>query len=430
MNTDGRCGQANNVLDQRAPEECAASTILYANDFEGSLLGLAVANSAPPTPYNWVLTTAPLPYDRPGKAAWCESRNVGNCNSVNESGTHSMTTTTIVVPSAAAHPYLAFTHTLGSEGLFDGGRVEIAIDGSAFAPIPRTAFNYNPYNARLTSAAAGNTDPLASSDAWTGLGGQWGRSIIDLAAVGAVGRDIRIRFTFGKDGCTGGQGWYVDDLVVYDCPDCDTDTRADILQYRYRASTAFGESIGFNSNVTLSLAGLPQAADAVEIQFLAKADLSAATEYVVVSANGIALGDVFRVGGSDCAATPSRASLLVPAAVFNSAIALGNNGDTADFLLVGTAEMNAAACTVPFIGIDIRYNVAGPADADGDFTPDSCELCPADFNQSGGAPTVQDIFDFLSAYFANLPSADFNTVGGITVQDIFDFLTAYFTACP
>ena len=54
--------------------------------------------------------------------------------------------------------------------------------------------------------------------------------------------------------------------------------------------------------------------------------------------------------------------------------------------------------------------------------------CAADFNGSGMV-TVQDIFDFLSAYFAGLPSADFNHVGGITVQDIFDFLTAWFTPC-
>ena len=54
--------------------------------------------------------------------------------------------------------------------------------------------------------------------------------------------------------------------------------------------------------------------------------------------------------------------------------------------------------------------------------------CPADFNNSGAA-TVQDIFDFLTAWFAADPRADLNGTGGITVQDIFDFLAAWFAGC-
>jgi hypothetical protein len=53
--------------------------------------------------------------------------------------------------------------------------------------------------------------------------------------------------------------------------------------------------------------------------------------------------------------------------------------------------------------------------------------CKADFNHVGGV-TVQDIFDFLSAYFTGNPLADFNG-GGVTVQDIFDYLTGYFSGC-
>jgi hypothetical protein len=55
--------------------------------------------------------------------------------------------------------------------------------------------------------------------------------------------------------------------------------------------------------------------------------------------------------------------------------------------------------------------------------------CIADFNGSG-AVTVQDIFDFLAAYFSNNPAADVNDSGSVTVQDIFDFLAAYFAGCP
>ena len=54
--------------------------------------------------------------------------------------------------------------------------------------------------------------------------------------------------------------------------------------------------------------------------------------------------------------------------------------------------------------------------------------CPADFDCSGTV-TVQDIFDFLSAWFARDPRADFDGSGSITVQDIFDFLGAWFSKC-
>ncbi|GEM_PF-1908186 len=54
--------------------------------------------------------------------------------------------------------------------------------------------------------------------------------------------------------------------------------------------------------------------------------------------------------------------------------------------------------------------------------------CPADFNGSG-SPTVQDLFDFLAAYFSSDPRADINRSGTISVQDIFDFLAAYFAGC-
>ena len=54
--------------------------------------------------------------------------------------------------------------------------------------------------------------------------------------------------------------------------------------------------------------------------------------------------------------------------------------------------------------------------------------CRADFNCSGSV-TIQDIFDYLTAWFARAASADFNRSGTVTVQDIFDFLTAWFAGC-
>ncbi len=55
-------------------------------------------------------------------------------------------------------------------------------------------------------------------------------------------------------------------------------------------------------------------------------------------------------------------------------------------------------------------------------------VCAADFNGVNGV-TVQDIFDFLTAWLAGSPLANFNGINGVTVQDIFDFLTAWLAGC-
>ncbi len=78
----------------------------------------------------------------------------------------------------------------------------------------------------------------------------------------------------------------------------------------------------------------------------------------------------------------------------------------------------ASECTGPnrsYAGDTVSCNAPG-----NNTTP----CCKADFNHMGGI-AVNDIFSFLSAWFAHDPSADING-GGIAVNDIFSFLTAWF----
>ena len=75
-------------------------------------------------------------------------------------------------------------------------------------------------------------------------------------------------------------------------------------------------------------------------------------------------------------------------------------------------------------GPNVRFTGNGVAcNAVGSVTP----CCKADFNQSG-ALSVQDIFDFLAAWFGGNSFADING-GGLAVQDIFDFLAGWFGGC-
>ena len=84
-------------------------------------------------------------------------------------------------------------------------------------------------------------------------------------------------------------------------------------------------------------------------------------------------------------------------------------------------------------------NVVEPINCQGVTTPilayrGNCTLCGtpfccgADYNNNGTIE-VQDIFDFLDAWFQQVPASDFNHDGFKNVQDIFDFLSAWFAGC-
>jgi hypothetical protein len=82
----------------------------------------------------------------------------------------------------------------------------------------------------------------------------------------------------------------------------------------------------------------------------------------------------------------------------------------------------ATVCTGPnrhFAGPGTVCNAAGNL-----TTP----CCYADFNHSG-AVSVQDIFDYLFAYFGGALNADANHSGSLSVQDLFDYLFEYFSGC-
>ncbi len=83
-----------------------------------------------------------------------------------------------------------------------------------------------------------------------------------------------------------------------------------------------------------------------------------------------------------------------------------------------------AACTgtyTAFVSVGSACNASGPGGSN--TTP----CCKADFNHTSGI-AVQDIFDFLNAWFASSAAADFNG-GGLDVQDIFDFINAWLAGC-
>ncbi len=86
---------------------------------------------------------------------------------------------------------------------YDGGRIEISIDGGTWEPL--TPAGGYPYLVRDGQNPFPGETPLFS-----GSHG-WQRETIDLAAYSGT---ARIRFAFGSDSNTTEEGWYIDDVVL------------------------------------------------------------------------------------------------------------------------------------------------------------------------------------------------------------------------
>ncbi|MGH7357208.1 MAG: M4 family metallopeptidase [Candidatus Rokuibacteriota bacterium] len=220
------------VLQPGAPEVCADApnppTTVFSENFEDGLNGWTLSNQGvfsgwPGT--DWAQDTT-LPGGRSGAAAFAADPNEGNCDfgAGDISGVMRMESPDIAIPDVnASAPRLTFDHYVATEAGWDGGNLKISVNGGPFTIVPSGAFTFNEYNAVLNTAAAGNTNPLAGEEGFTGtdggeLGGSWGQSQVDLASLGIVpGDTVRLRFDFGTDGCAGIDGWYVDDVTLVLC---------------------------------------------------------------------------------------------------------------------------------------------------------------------------------------------------------------------
>lgn len=230
MNTPGFCGQSRNILDSTPPQPCSSPAIpIFAEDFENGLgMWTTEVTGTPGTSYNWVATTQPLPFGRTGKAAFCDNLN-SNC-SQNEAASRSLISPVIQLPQSMHFPILAFHHYISSEQGFDGGRLRIRINNEPWDLVTIGSFFYNGYNDRLFNSSQGSNNPIGGSIAFTGTGGQWGTSLVYLGPILQSASTVQIRFDFSQDFCAGLDGWYVDDVQIYDCvgaTDCNNNSIPD-----------------------------------------------------------------------------------------------------------------------------------------------------------------------------------------------------------
>ncbi|MBX3402735.1 MAG: VCBS repeat-containing protein [Phycisphaeraceae bacterium] len=157
-----------------------------------------------------------------------------------------------------------------------------------------------------------------------------------------------------------------------------------------------------------------------------------------VATQTISVGSPVRAIASGDLNRDNRADLVVavdPAAGNGSVRVYINNGSgtfsLGPVLTVPVDPTSVALADVSGDGLRdvIATSQNGPAGNLLVFRNSSPAACLANFDGVGGVQ-VNDIFAFLTAWFAGFPAADLNQNGSNDVPDIFQFLTLWFAGCP
>ena len=176
--------------------------------------GWLTANSGVGTPF---VTTTTAPDSPPNSIFTPNPSAVGGA---------SLTSPSIPITSAAA--VVTFRNNYNTENSWDGGALEISINGGAFTDILAAGgrFIEGGYNGSL-GVATGN--PVSGRAAWTGNSGGYITSKAQLPA-SARFQNVQLRWLFGSDTNTFEVGWNVDNVQVagsYVCFAATVKSRAD-----------------------------------------------------------------------------------------------------------------------------------------------------------------------------------------------------------
>ena len=99
-----------------------------------------------------------------------------------------------------------------TDSAYDGGIVELSVDGGAFSQItPLTG--YTKTFRWLTSGGNPVTGPMPGQPCFSGVDTVWTQKTFDLSDY--AGHSVQVRFRFGSDAGTNREGWYVDDVQMF-----------------------------------------------------------------------------------------------------------------------------------------------------------------------------------------------------------------------
>jgi Zn-dependent metalloprotease len=206
--------------------EASLSNPIFFEDWESGIGTEWTIAQIPVNPGTWEnrewIINNNLPKNRTGSSIYAPNPLNGDCDTDLQNGIIQLESPTITMPNYTTGTFdLAFNHNVATETDYDGGNIKYSLDGGVWTLLPASAFIYNAYNKTLNNT--NNDNPMMGEDAFSGSDENsndsvWGTSIIDLSSLGVVATStIQLRWEFGSDGCNGNDGWYIDEIVVYNC---------------------------------------------------------------------------------------------------------------------------------------------------------------------------------------------------------------------
>jgi len=162
-------------------------------------------------------------------AAWTSSATVAGVQWATSTGAFDTSPNSVFVPNSAAasdsvlqspritlgpgKAQISFRHLYNVESGYDGGVLEVSVNGGAFTDIVALggSFVQNGYNGKIAGAIHEN--PLATRYAWTGDSLGFLTTIANLPGSDAS-RNVQFQWRLGCDVGTAEVGWYVDTVEV------------------------------------------------------------------------------------------------------------------------------------------------------------------------------------------------------------------------
>ncbi|OYT71094.1 MAG: proprotein convertase P-domain protein, partial [Chloracidobacterium sp. CP2_5A] len=171
----------------------------------------------PALPSGWTATNAagPLPLWETSNLTPDTSPNCAFVDNPSVVSDKRLDTPPINLTTSAAK--LRFRNFYNLEATYDGGVLEISINGGPFQDILSAggSFATGGYNGTIST---GFSNPIGGRQAWTGNSGGYITTEVNLPGSGS--RTVVLRFRMGSDSLFGAPGWRIDTLTVQDGFNC------------------------------------------------------------------------------------------------------------------------------------------------------------------------------------------------------------------